>query len=164
MKTIYYLINSWRLAIAYLMIVCCHNREMIIEEMFYWGKCSGKKTTSKFKLFSSLLLEMKQYRNLLYTRLYCRLWNYTRSTISNGLRAVTAGREFHRALKTNVLYFYKSYSNRLLLSCQRLQLSSFSVKFQEVCSIATPQIISQIQFYFFSNCTSSGFNARNSPG
>ena len=24
------------------------------------------------------------------------------------------------ALKTNVLYFYKSYSNRLLLSCQRL--------------------------------------------
>ena len=68
MKTIYYLINSWRLAIAYLMIVCCHNREMIIEEMFYWGKCSGKKTTSKFKLFSSLLLEMKPYRNLLYIR------------------------------------------------------------------------------------------------
>lgn len=68
MRTIYYLINAWRVMIAYFLIVFCHNRELIIEEISYWGKCAGKNSISRFRLISSLLLEMKQYRNLLYIR------------------------------------------------------------------------------------------------
>lgn len=69
MKTIYYTINIWRTIIAYLLIRACSNREMIVEEIFYWGKCAGKNNQSYFRLLSCLLLEMKEYRNLLYMRI-----------------------------------------------------------------------------------------------
>ena len=69
MRTVYYMINTWRTLIAYLIICTCSNKEMIVEEIYYWGKCAKKNMSSYFSLLSCVLLEMKQYRNLLYMRI-----------------------------------------------------------------------------------------------
>lgn len=69
MRTAYYIINIWRTIIAHMLIFACKNKDMIVEEIYYWGKCARKNNQSYFGLLSYLLLEMKQYRNLLYIRL-----------------------------------------------------------------------------------------------
>lgn len=66
--------NCWRLIPAYL---CCIStkpelKRLIVNEMYHWKNCDHMPESSKFDVFSSLMLFRKEYRNLLLYRL---LWN-----------------------------------------------------------------------------------------
>lgn len=63
------ILNLWRLIPAYL-IVCASNKKAIIfEEIQHWKKCTRRTEKAGFDIFSSLMLELKEYRTLLQYRL-----------------------------------------------------------------------------------------------
>ena len=61
-------LNLFRLLPAWLIIQISKHRVMIIDEMYHWNKCLGRNLKG-FKLFSSLMLRNKEYRNLLCYRI-----------------------------------------------------------------------------------------------
>lgn len=64
------ILNMYRLLPAWVCVVSLGNepKNMVLEEMDYWGKCTRKQERG-FKLFSYLILTYKEYRSLLIFRL-----------------------------------------------------------------------------------------------
>lgn len=63
------ILNLWRLIPAYLIVCVSDNKAIIFEEIQHWKKCTRRTEKSGFDIFSSLMLELKEYRTLLQYRL-----------------------------------------------------------------------------------------------
>ena len=63
------ILNLWRLIPAYLIVCASNNKAIIFEEIQHWKKCTGRTEKAGFDIFSSLMLELKEYRTLLQYRL-----------------------------------------------------------------------------------------------
>ena len=63
------ILNLWRLIPAYLIVCASNNKSIIFEEIQHWKKCTGRTEKAGFDIFSSLMLELKEYRTLLQYRL-----------------------------------------------------------------------------------------------
>ncbi len=65
------LANLWRCIPAYLLVFTVKKeiRDIITDELYYWKKCAPRMEKTKFDLFCALILELKEYRSLLYYRL-----------------------------------------------------------------------------------------------
>lgn len=63
------ILNLWRLIPAYLIVCASNNKSIIFEEIQNWKKCTGRTEKAGFDIFSSLMLELKEYRTLLQYRL-----------------------------------------------------------------------------------------------
>lgn len=63
------ILNLWRLIPAYLIVCVSNNKAIIFEEIQHWKKCTRRTEKSGFDIFSSLMLELKEYRTLLQYRL-----------------------------------------------------------------------------------------------
>ena len=63
------ILNLWRLIPAYLIAYVSNNKAIIFEEIQHWKKCTGRTEKAGFDIFSSLILELKEYRTLLQYRL-----------------------------------------------------------------------------------------------
>ena len=63
------MLNLWRLIPAYLIVYVSNNKAIIFEEIQHWKKCTGRTEKAGFDIFSSLMLELKEYRTLLQYRL-----------------------------------------------------------------------------------------------
>lgn len=63
------ILNLWRLIPAYLIVYVSNNKAIIFEEIQHWKKCTGRTEKAGFDIFSSLMLELKEYRTLLQYRL-----------------------------------------------------------------------------------------------
>lgn len=71
-KRIIQILNLWRLLPAYLCVFSTPVavKEIILEDIWHWGKCAKRVEKKQFDLFSGLMLELKEFRNLLLNRLY----------------------------------------------------------------------------------------------
>lgn len=69
MRLIKTILNLYRLVPAWICLNSLNSvsKDMLIEEMNYWGKCT-QKNEKGFKLFSYLMLTYKEYRSLLVFR------------------------------------------------------------------------------------------------
>lgn len=69
-KNLFKVFNIWRLIPGYLCVLTASHsvKNIITEDILYWGKCSKRKEKSKFGIFSGLILENKEFRNLLILR------------------------------------------------------------------------------------------------
>ena len=63
------ILNLWRLIPAYLIVCASNNKAIIFEEIQHWKKCTRRTEKARFDIFSSLMLELKEYRTLLQYRL-----------------------------------------------------------------------------------------------
>lgn len=63
------ILNLWRLIPAYLIVYVSNNKAIIFEEILHWKKCTRRTEKARFDVFSSLMLELKEYRTLLQYRL-----------------------------------------------------------------------------------------------
>lgn len=63
------ILNLWRLIPAYLVVCASNNKTIIFEEIQHWKKCTRRTEKARFDIFSSLMLELKEYRTLLQYRL-----------------------------------------------------------------------------------------------
>ena len=63
------ILNLWRLIPAYLIVCASNNKAIIFEEIQHWNKCTRRTEKARFDIFSSLMLELKEYRTLLQYRL-----------------------------------------------------------------------------------------------
>ena len=63
------ILNLWRLIPAYLIVYVSDNKAIIFEEILHWKKCTRRTEKAGFDIFSSLMLELKEYRALLQYRL-----------------------------------------------------------------------------------------------
>ena len=63
------ILNLWRLIPAYLIVYVSDNKAIIFEEILHWKKCTRRTEKAGFDIFSSLMLELKEYRTLLQYRL-----------------------------------------------------------------------------------------------
>lgn len=63
------ILNLWRLIPAYLIVCVSNNKAIVFEEIQYWKKCTRRTEKARFDVFSSLMLELKEYRTLLQYRL-----------------------------------------------------------------------------------------------
>ena len=65
------LINLFRLIPAWLIVQFqpSNTKELIIDEMKYWNKCAKLGCDRPFDIFSTLLISIKEYRNLLAYRM-----------------------------------------------------------------------------------------------
>ena len=63
------ILNLWRLIPAYLIVCASNNKAIIFEEIQHWKKCTRRTEKARFDIFSSLMLELKEYRTLLHYRL-----------------------------------------------------------------------------------------------
>lgn len=63
------ILNLWRLIPAYLIVYVSNNKVIIFEEILHWKKCTRRTEKARFDVFSSLMLELKEYRTLLQYRL-----------------------------------------------------------------------------------------------
>ena len=63
------ILNLWRLIPAYLIVCASNNKSIIFEEIQHWKKCTRRTEKARFDIFSSLMLELKEYRTLLQYRL-----------------------------------------------------------------------------------------------
>lgn len=63
------ILNLWRLIPAYLIVCASNNKAVIFEEIQHWKKCTRRTEKARFDIFSSLMLELKEYRTLLQYRL-----------------------------------------------------------------------------------------------
>lgn len=63
------ILNLWRLIPAYLIVCASNNKAIIFEEIQHWKKCTRRTEKPRFDIFSSLMLELKEYRTLLQYRL-----------------------------------------------------------------------------------------------
>ena len=59
------ILNLWRLIPAYLIVYVSNNKAIIFDEIQHWKKCTGHTEKDGFNIFSSLMLELKEYRTLL---------------------------------------------------------------------------------------------------
>ena len=59
------ILNLWRLIPAYLIVYVSDNKAIIFEEILHWKKCTRRTEKAGFDIFSSLMLELKEYRTLL---------------------------------------------------------------------------------------------------
>ena len=59
------ILNLWRLIPAYLIVCASNNKAIIFEEIQHWKKCTRRTEKARFDIFSSLMLELKEYRTLL---------------------------------------------------------------------------------------------------
>ena len=64
-----HILNLWRLIPAYLIVCASNNKAIIFEEIQHWKKCTRRTEKARFDIFSSLMLELKEYRTLLQYRL-----------------------------------------------------------------------------------------------
>lgn len=69
MKRLVYFLNAWRVLLVRLLINNSANAEVIKEEIIYWGECAKLSVKTYKDILPVLLIEMKEYRNLLYVRL-----------------------------------------------------------------------------------------------
>lgn len=69
MRLIKIILNLYRLVPAWICVnsLSSCRKDMLIEEMNYWGKCT-RRDENGFNLFSNLILTYKEYRNLLIFR------------------------------------------------------------------------------------------------
>lgn len=69
-KRFYISINLWRIIPAYLVLYTLKKdlQQLILDEMYHWKKCTGAYEKRIF-LFGELLLEYKEYRNLICYRI-----------------------------------------------------------------------------------------------
>lgn len=67
-KRIIQILNLWRLLPAYLCVFSTPVavKEIILEDIWHWGKCAKRVEKKQFDLFSGLMLELKEFRNLLF--------------------------------------------------------------------------------------------------
>ena len=70
------ILNLWRLIPAYLIVCVSNNKAIIFEEIQHWKKYTRRTEKSGFDIFSSLMLELKEYRTLLQYRLGGGTANY----------------------------------------------------------------------------------------
>ena len=63
------ILNLWRLIPAYLIVCASNNKAIIFEEIQHWKKCTRRTEKARFNIFSSLMMELKEYRTLLQYRL-----------------------------------------------------------------------------------------------
>lgn len=63
------ILNLWRLIPAYLIVCASNNKAIIFEEIQHWKKCTRRTEKARFDVFSSLMMELKEYRTLLQYRL-----------------------------------------------------------------------------------------------
>lgn len=63
------ILNLWRLIPAYLIVCASNNKAIIFEEIQHWKKCTRRTEKARFDIFSSLMLELKEYSTLLQYRL-----------------------------------------------------------------------------------------------
>lgn len=63
------ILNLWRLIPAYLIVCASNNKAIIFEEIQHWKKCTRRTEKAGFDVFSSLMMELKEYRTLLQYRL-----------------------------------------------------------------------------------------------
>lgn len=81
LKKMIIILNVWRIFPIWLIVTTLprKSRQNILSELHYWGECARKEQKSDFGLLSSLLLENKEYRNLLYHRIRYDNRGYIRS-------------------------------------------------------------------------------------
>ena len=74
MKKIYYVLNSYRVIIAWFIIhtLKCEHRKLILDELSYWKKCTKNNSRTNYGTFSEMILRHKEYRNLLSHRIRAR--------------------------------------------------------------------------------------------
>ena len=70
------ILNLWRLIPAYLIVCASNNKSIIFEEIQHWKKCTRRTEKARFDVFSSLMMELKEYRTLLQYRLGGGTANY----------------------------------------------------------------------------------------
>lgn len=65
------ILNLYRLLPAYFIVHIQpeETKSLIIDELEYWNKCEQINENAHFSMFSIMLLEFKEYRNLLVYRL-----------------------------------------------------------------------------------------------
>ena len=80
-KNVILVLNIWRIFPIWLIIATLlkENKQNIKSEICYWGECSHKEAKSNVSLLGRLLLENKEYRNLLYHRIRYNNKAYIRS-------------------------------------------------------------------------------------
>lgn len=69
-KQLIIVLNLWRILPVYLLVLTMKKniKELILDEMLHWGKCAQRTGKGLF-LFGQLLIDYKQYRNLLCYRI-----------------------------------------------------------------------------------------------
>lgn len=83
LKKLRIILNFWRIVPAWLIIKTLKKnfQNEIYHEMEYWRKCNREEAFSKFMLFGLLLLEYKEYRNLICHRIRFMGGGYCRSRV-----------------------------------------------------------------------------------
>ena len=69
-KNIRIILNLYRLLPVYFMVRHGKESALIFDELRFWLKCSEKEMDNMFLAFSEMLLDRKEYRNLLLYRIY----------------------------------------------------------------------------------------------
>lgn len=64
------ILNLWRLLPVYWAIYALpgEHRDIVLEELAYWGKVTQRREKRRFDLFCALMLQMREYRSLLEYR------------------------------------------------------------------------------------------------